>query len=170
MPSWRFHTAPDRAAALRFFAGHDAGHALFHQVLEAVAHEGPFELTATKSRVALTARTRFAWCHEANDDGSIWLGFLLPQRVASPRLRSGPAGGRWSHHVKLAGPQDLDGELVAWLRAAYRWDVDGLRDAAPKAGRARPRAKAATRPAKRTTPTKRSVAGARPRTTTRRRS
>lgn len=130
-----FRSAADKAAALAFFAGHDAAHALFHRVIAAVAPAGPFELTATKSRVSLTARTRFVWCHEANDDGSIWLGFLLPRRVESPRLRSGAAGGRWSHHVKVSSPADLDGELVGWLREAYEWDRDPDKGAKPGAPR-----------------------------------
>lgn len=130
-----FKSPEDRAAALAFFAGHDAAHALFHRVISEVAKAGPFELAATKSRVACVARTRFLWCHEANDDGSIWLGFLLPRRVDSPRLRSGAVGGRWSHHVKVSGPADLDAELVGWLREAYAWDHDSTKDA--KAGTTR---------------------------------
>jgi hypothetical protein len=124
-----FLTPEDHAAALAFFEGRDEAHQLFHKVLSEVAKAGPFDLAATKSRVSLVARTRFAWCHEANEDGSIWLGFLLPRRVDSPRMRSGPVGQRWSHHVKLAGPQDLDAELVGWLHEAYRWDQAGVKDA-----------------------------------------
>ncbi len=128
---FRFRSPQDLAAAQAFFRGHDSGHRLFHQVLAAVAKAGPFEITATRSRVSLTARTRFIWCHEANDDGSIWLGFLLPHRVDSPRLRSGRVGGRWSHHVKVSSQGDLDPELVGWLNEAYAWDVQGIKDARP---------------------------------------
>jgi hypothetical protein len=128
----RFQSPADRAAALAFFAGHEAGHALFHRVLSEIAKAGPFELAATKSRVSLVARTRFLWCHEANDDGSIWLGFLLPRHVESPRLRAGPAGGRWSHHVKVSGPVDLDAELIGWLREAYEWDRQPVKTASPR--------------------------------------
>ncbi|MHB1260654.1 MAG: DUF5655 domain-containing protein [Thermoplasmatota archaeon] len=122
-----FKSPEDRASALAFFKGRDAAHRLFHTVIAEVAKVGPFELTATKSRVSLTACTRVIWCHEANDDGSIWLGFLLPRRVESPRLRSGAAGGRWSHHVKVSDPTDLDAELMGWLREAYEWDRDPVR-------------------------------------------
>lgn len=130
-PRFRFHTPEDLARAQAFFAGHDAAHRLFHVLLATAVSWGPFELVATKSRVALLARTRFLWCHEANDDGSIWLGFLLPQRVQSSRLRSGRAGGRWSHHTKLSSSQDLDAELLGWLRTAYVWDVQDVGDAGP---------------------------------------
>lgn len=129
-----FLTPEDHAAALAFFEGRDEAHQLFHKVLTEVAKAGPFDLAATKSRVSLVARTRFAWCHEANEDGSIWLGFLLPRRVDSSRLRSGPVGQRWSHHVKVAGLQALDAELVGWLREAYEWDRSPTKDGPAKGG------------------------------------
>ena len=130
-----FASPSDRAAALAFFQGHDAAHRLFHAVVQEVANAGPFQLTATKSRVALTARTCFVWCHEANDNGAIWLGFLLPHQVDSPRLRSGLAGGRWSHHIKVGSQADFDAELLGWLREAYEWDVQGIKDAVVKVPR-----------------------------------
>lgn len=135
--TFRFQSPEDHAAALRFFHGHEAAHHLFHDLLRRMEPVGPFGLTATKSRVALTARTRFLWCHEANDDGAIWIGFLLPHRVESPRLRSGLAGGRWSHHTKIRNAADLDAELLAWLREAYAWDVQGIREKAAKPRRPR---------------------------------
>lgn len=132
-----FASEQDRANALAFFAGHDAAHRLFHAVLARAAEWGAWQLTATKSRVSITARTRVVWCHEANDDGSIWLGFLLPRRVESPRLRSGPAGGRWSHHVKVRDAGDLDDELLGWLQEAYDFDAAGIKDARPKVRKAK---------------------------------
>lgn len=131
-----FASPADRAAALAFFQGHERAHALFHALLAKAQAWGPFELTATKSRVSITPRTRAIWCHEANDDGSLWLGFLLPHRVDSPRLRSGLAGGRWSHHAKVRDEGDLDGELLGWLREAYDFDVAGIRDAKPQVRKA----------------------------------
>lgn len=136
MAAFTFRSVADRTAALAFFQGHDAAHGLFHALLSKAQAWGPFELTATKSRVSITARTRVIWCHEANDDGSLWLGFLLPHRVESPRLRSGLAGGRWSHHVKVRDAGDLDDELLGWLHEAYAFDADGIKDAKPKTHKA----------------------------------
>jgi hypothetical protein len=130
-----FATPQDRSNALAFFEGHDAAHALFHALLGKAQAWGPFQLTATKSRVSITPRTRAIWCHEANDDGSIWLGFLLPRKVESPRLRSGLAGGRWSHHVKVRDAADLDAELLGWLREAYDADVAGTGELPPERSR-----------------------------------
>lgn len=128
-------TAADRASAKAFFRGRPAAHATFEEIRRFMATCGPMEMASTKSRVAFLARTRFLWVHEAHLDGSITMGFLLPRRAESPRLRSGPAGGRWSHHVKL---DRLDGELKAWFREAYEWDGQAIRDApvsVPRAAR-----------------------------------
>jgi hypothetical protein len=145
MPSPPYQTPGDRAAALAFFRDRDAAHALFRAVVARVAGWGPFELAATRSRVSCVARTRFLWVHEANEDGAIWLGFLLPHALGSPRVRSGRHGGRWSHHVKVASEADLDGEFLGWLREAYESDVAGVegRTTAPRAAATRAPSKAA---------------------------
>lgn len=44
----------------------------------------------------------------------------LPVRLDTPRVRmtAEPYPGRWTHHLLLSGPQDLDEELLGWVRAA----------------------------------------------------
>lgn len=121
-----FRTAADAAATEAFFKGRPAARKTFERVRAFMGTCGPMELASTKSRVAFVAATRFLWVHTANLDGSITMGFLLPRRVDSPRLRSGPVGNRWSHHVKLDG---LDTELKAWFRGAYEWDRESIQDA-----------------------------------------
>ena len=46
--------------------------------------------------------------------------FGLPQRAASARIEAAvePYPGRWTHHVLVSGEEDIDGELMGWLRAA----------------------------------------------------
>lgn len=46
--------------------------------------------------------------------------FGLGVRVASPRIdvATEPYPNRWTHHVLLAGPEEVDGELMGWLREA----------------------------------------------------
>ena len=46
----------------------------------------------------------------------------LGQRLASPRVwvATEPYPGRWTHHVVLSRPEELDETLLAWLREA--WD------------------------------------------------
>lgn len=117
-----YRSAGDRVAAEAFFRDRPAARATFEAVRAFLARLGPMEIAATSSRVAFLARTRFLWAHGAHRDGSITVGFLLPHRVASPRLRTGEAGSRWGHHAKVHA---LDDELEAWFREAYAWDSAG---------------------------------------------
>lgn len=119
-----FSSAADRAATQHFFADRPLAQSLFEGLVAHMATMGPMTLTATKSRVAFVRTTRFLWVHEATREG-IWLGFLLPRQVKSPRLRSGAKGKHWSHHVKVTAP--LDPELLGWLREAHAADVKAPR-------------------------------------------
>ena len=44
----------------------------------------------------------------------------LPVRLDTPRvmMAAEPYPGRWTHHLLLSSPQDLDEELLGWVRAA----------------------------------------------------
>ena len=46
--------------------------------------------------------------------------FGLREPLDHPRIsgRVEPRPGRWTHHVVVGTPQELDGELLGWLRAA----------------------------------------------------
>ncbi|MEA3142847.1 MAG: hypothetical protein QOG31_171 [Thermoplasmata archaeon] len=116
-----YRSEEDRAAVARFWEGREAARPLFEQVARRAQEWGPFEVVGSHSRVLLVAGTRFVWCPVAHADGRLALRFLLPRAVASPRLRTDRLGGRWSHRVALAGPADLDKELLGWLREAYEW-------------------------------------------------
>jgi hypothetical protein len=115
----------ERAAVERFFEDRAAARQTFESIRAFMATCGPMRLAPAPSRVSFLARTRFLWVQEAHLDGSVTVGFLLPSKVGSPRLRSGDLGSRWSHHAKVHA---LDGELKSWFKGAYAWDVAGIKD------------------------------------------
>ena len=45
----------------------------------------------------------------------------LGRRLDSPRVDqvSEPYPGRWTHHFVLGSPDEVDGELMGWVREAY---------------------------------------------------
>ena len=45
----------------------------------------------------------------------------LGRRLDSPRVDqvSEPYPGRWTHHLVIGSPEELDGELMGWVREAY---------------------------------------------------
>lgn len=44
----------------------------------------------------------------------------LNRRLASPRVdaASEPYPNRWTHHLTIASPEEIDGELMGWVREA----------------------------------------------------
>ncbi len=54
-------------------------------------------------------------------EGSLVLTLGLPVPLQSPRaaVQTEPWPGRWTCHLMLCGPEELDEELLSWLREAY---------------------------------------------------
>ena len=59
-------------------------------------------------------------------EGSLVLTLGLPQRLDSPRAAAQcePYPGRWTVHIVLRAPGDVDGELTEWLRQAYAFSEE----------------------------------------------
>jgi hypothetical protein len=83
------------------------------------------EFRTTRSQVALYHRTGFAYLwypgrYVASEVPAV-LSIALAERLESPRFKqvNNPAPYVWMHHLELAGPDDLDDEVLGWLRAAY---------------------------------------------------
>ena len=55
------------------------------------------------------------------DKSLVTLG--LPERLDSPRvmLSTEPYPGRWTTHIPLLEPGDVDRELLGWIRGAYEF-------------------------------------------------
>ena len=47
----------------------------------------------------------------------------LPYRLESPRaaICTVPYPGRWTTHIVLGSPEEIDGELLGWVDEAYRF-------------------------------------------------
>lgn len=54
-------------------------------------------------------------------DHKLTLTLGLAHRLDSPRvdIATEPYPGRWTHHLPVSTPEDLDGQLLAWLQEAY---------------------------------------------------
>ena len=51
--------------------------------------------------------------------------FGLGHKVESPRIdvATEPYPGRWTHHVLIGGPEEVDDELMAWVREAAEFSA-----------------------------------------------
>ena len=54
-------------------------------------------------------------------DPYITITLGLNRREGSPRIdqASEPYPGRWTHHIVVGDPAEIDGELMAWVKEAY---------------------------------------------------
>ncbi len=83
------------------------------------------EVRVSRSQVALRHKTGFAYLwypgRYVRSEVPAVLSIALPRRLESERFKQvgSPAPHVWMHHLELSGPDDLDDEVLGWLRAAY---------------------------------------------------
>ena len=94
----------------------------------AQAQLGPFSVRVQKTQITWTNRHVFACvsflkARKAKDRPKTYLvvTFGLDRKAVSPRIdvATEPYPNRWTHHVTVASPEEIDDELMAWLREAY---------------------------------------------------
>ena len=90
-------------------------------VAAAVAIDPQVKLAPRKSYVALQKNKTFALIKASTRD-RVDLGLKLPTFDSAGRLQEskGFGSGSITHKVELHGVEDIDEELLDWLRAAYR--------------------------------------------------
>ena len=82
-----------------------------------------------KTQISLYNRRLFAAASLPVHRGAGWprefllVSFGLPYRLESPRIAavSEPYPRRWTHHVCVASPEEIDAELLSWLDEAYHF-------------------------------------------------
>lgn len=94
--------------------------ALFRAFEAAVRECGPVRAHPAKTRIAFIARMSFAGATLRRR----WIdvGLILPYRLESPRIRKVESFGPHSHghRLRVHSVEEIDEELRAWLREAYR--------------------------------------------------
>lgn len=110
-----------------FFAGHDDSRRIFDAVAKAVAAIGPAEVRVSKSQVAFRRRLGFAFVwmpgmYLGKGDVPLVLTIGLRRGDESSRWKQvvEPAPGRFTHHLELRSPADVDAAVCSWLREAWQ--------------------------------------------------
>lgn len=85
-------------------------------VAEIAAFGSDVEIAPKKSGVSLRRHKQFALI-EAPSATRLQIGLNLRDAVVTGRLRE--AGGMCTHRVDVTSAEQIDSELVGWLRAAY---------------------------------------------------
>jgi Domain of unknown function (DUF5655) len=97
---------------------------LFDRFVAAAAASGPVTVNATKSRVSVQARMRFAGIERPRKRHLV-ATFVLTTPVRSPRIARVEyvEPYYYVHRVPLRAPSDVDDELRGWLAQAYQVGV-----------------------------------------------
>ena len=118
---------------LRFFDGHMEAFPLYEAFEGRVMDEiADVRIKVQKSQLSfynrhLFACVSFARVRKKKDcpKAYIVVTFGLGHKVESPRIdvATEPYPGRWTHHVLIGGPEEVDDELMAWVREAAEFSA-----------------------------------------------
>ena len=101
------------------FASAPAMRPVFDAYLAAAELNGPVTVNATKSRITLQTRMRFA-AVERPRLTHLNVHFVLTREIESERLRVELIPPRsYVHRLVLRTPEDVDAEVRCWLAEAY---------------------------------------------------
>lgn len=110
-----------------FFDGYPRSRQLFDRVHEMADGLELVEIKVTKSQAALTAGKAFvrAWIPPKVLRGRgalLVLTFVFNEKDPSPRWKEivEPRPGRFTHHLEINDPADIDEQVRGWLAKALR--------------------------------------------------
>jgi hypothetical protein len=111
-----------------YFSGRPESKRLYDAVRQVIDRlGGGTTIHASKSQIAFRRRTGFAfvWAPaqylRGTDMPALVLTVGLRRRDGSPRWKQivEPYPGRFTHHLELRSPGEVDAEVEAWLREAW---------------------------------------------------
>lgn len=109
-----------------FFDGQALSKQLFETVRREVESLGETSMRVTKSQVAFRRKRGFAWVwmpgvYLKRETPPLVLTLSLPRRDGSPRWKEivEPYPGRFTHHLELHDPAEIDDEVRSWLKEAW---------------------------------------------------
>lgn len=115
---------------LFFFDGKPEERALYEALLDRIAALGAFSAVVHKTQISLKNRRVFACVSMLRvlpkkllPPHFLVLTLGLPYPLESQRIaaKTEAQPNRWTHHIVLGGPDDLDDEQLDWLRQAYEF-------------------------------------------------
>jgi len=109
-----------------FFAGRPTSRAIFEALRAAVATLDEVDLRVSKSQIAFRRRVGFAavWMPEQYLGRGVPLVLTvgLRRRDESARWKQvvEPHPGRFTHHLEIASPEEVDEQVLRWLQEAWQ--------------------------------------------------
>ena len=107
-----------------FFDGKPSEMLLYEALFRRMEADFPqASVKVQKSQVSFYGRHLFAMVSlpKRKRDAGILVSLGLPCRLESPRVAVAvePYPNRWTHHIPVTAEEQLDGELLGWLREAW---------------------------------------------------
>ena len=88
------------------------------KLMAAIDGFGAFEIAPKKGYVSLRRKKQFAMIGPATNT-RVEVGLNMKAAAPDVRLIEVPAGGMCNYKVRIATPEEVDAELIAWIRQAY---------------------------------------------------
>lgn len=106
-----------------FFAGRPQELALYELFRrQLLAEVGQVQIKVQKTQITFAGRYGFAFVSHPRrkKDVGILVSFGLSHRLDSDRILhvSEPYPNRWTHHILIEQPQEMDQELLGWIKEA----------------------------------------------------
>ena len=111
-----------------FFDGHPGALPLYEKLKDCILAEIPdARVDVKKTQISffikhMFAAASFAPVRKAKErpEPFLTVSFGLPYRVISHRIDAAaePYPGRWTHHVVIGSTEEVDAELMEWIREA----------------------------------------------------
>jgi len=115
---------------LNYFAGMPEAGALYAAVKSRILSRFPeASVKVFKSQISFVSGRSFAYTWlpvrkvKNRPEVYIVLTFGLNHRIQSPKIAESvePRPNRWTHHLIISSPADIDEEVMEWLQQAYEF-------------------------------------------------
>lgn len=113
---------------LFFFGEHMDALPMYERLEEWILSQIPnVRIKAAKTQITFANKRGFAFvsfnpCRRAKERPEVWMTvtFGLGYHKESPRIDAAVEAypGRWTHHVMVGSPDEIDEELLGWIREA----------------------------------------------------
>ena len=111
-----------------FFGDHMDALPIYERLEKAIQTRIPdVKIKVAKTQITFAKRYGFAFvsfnpCRKAKERPAVWMTvtFGLGCRKESPRIdvATQPYPGRWTHHVMVGSEEEIDEELLDWIKEA----------------------------------------------------
>ena len=121
------------ADILFFFNDHMDALPLYERLEGLISEQiSDVKIKVSKTQISFSNKRGFAFvsfnpCRKVNDRPDVWMTvtFGLSYRKDSPRIdvATEPYPNRWTHHVMVGSEEEIDAELMGWIREAAEFSA-----------------------------------------------